>query len=184
MSLTLDHSVVHLASDFLPKKNFKYEELNQPEEIMGQAFAEVYLKNFSKVHSSAQNDFQLFLKEFPVNNLGIADLVAFSFSSDTLKNIRAFEFKIDDWRKGISQACRYKFYADASILVLPIRKICHASKFLDTFKSLTIGLWGFDESKKIIKKVYTPRPKKSYSNRYRKEALRLLYKYNVSRLHK
>jgi len=91
---------------------------------------------------------------------GIPDLITFPWSTDqnqtpvsSLEALRqklqrqqlnAFELKLRDWRKGIVQAYRYRYFCDRSIVVLPGDVADRASKRLELFGSLDVGLWSFD----------------------------------------
>jgi hypothetical protein len=77
--------------------------------------------------------------------------------------IRSFEFKLDNWRTGLMQAHRYKYFSNASILVLPIYKMKPAEERLDLFRGLGVGLWGFSIETGTIVRKYTPRPVKAPS---------------------
>ena len=68
----------------------------------------------------------------------------------------AFELKLRDWRKGIVQAYRYRYFCDCSIVVLPGDVAERASKRLELFASLDVGLWSFDPDSDVITKYFTP----------------------------
>jgi hypothetical protein len=68
----------------------------------------------------------------------------------------AFELKLRDWRKGIVQAYRYRYFCDRSIVVLPRDVADRASKRLELFASLDVGLWSFDPDTDVIAKYFTP----------------------------
>jgi hypothetical protein len=87
--------------------------------------------------------------------------------------VRAFEFKLADWRKGLMQAHRYKCFSHASILVLPTHKIKCVEPRLDIFRKLRVGLWGFSPESGTIACVYTPRPIKQKIAKYGEIAIRL-----------
>lgn len=84
--------------------------------------------------------------------------------------IRAFEVKLSDWRKGLMQAYRYRFFADASILVMPDDKKHLVEPFLATFRQLNVGFWAFNGSTEAIDKVYTPRPQRPALTAQRRKA--------------
>lgn len=161
-------SGVHFASDYIPQDNFGNRG-NNPESEMADAFSFAYFHRYARLRSSPCLENLHFLREFPVSGLGIADLIAVSQSSSSF-TIRAFELKIDDWRRGMSQAFRYKYYADASILVVPMKKVNHVAASLPVFKKLDVGIWGFDQARLTISPVFTPRPKKKFSAKFREVA--------------
>ena len=66
----------------------------------------------------------------------------------------AFELKLRDWRKGIVQAYRYRYFCDRSIVVLPGDVADRASKRLELFASLDVGLWSFDPDTNVITKYF------------------------------
>jgi hypothetical protein len=103
---------------------------------------------------------------------GIPDLITFPWSAhqnqasaSSLEALReklqcqqltAFELKLRDWRKGIVQAYRYRYFCDRSIVVLPGVVAERASKRLELFGSLDVGLWSFDPDTGLITKYFTP----------------------------
>lgn len=105
------------------------------------------------------------IRELPVPGSGIADLVVVK-EHDCVKinqpktTVQAFEFKIKDWRKGLMQAHRYKYFSNSSILVVPSHTVKSAEKSIDLFKQLGVGLWAFNVSSLTVTKRFTPRPKK------------------------
>ena len=169
---------IQLASDFFPQKNFSTP--NNPEEELAVAFCSKYYESFSKIHST--NDACLFLREFPILSLGIADLAAVTFEENIPKRIRSFEFKISDWKGGLNQASRYKFYSDVSVLVMPHNKIKMASENLDTFKRFNVGLWSYNMKTGSIKSHFTPRPKKQFYEKYRSKAVKKIETLNCCEL--
>ncbi|MFH0729372.1 MAG: hypothetical protein V2B19_23915 [Pseudomonadota bacterium] len=105
------------------------------------------------------------IRELPVPGAGIADFVVVKQNKYITVNklnttVHAFEFKLKDWRKGLMQAHRYKYFSNASILVVPVHTIKSAQKSLDLFKKLGVGLWAFNVSSGAVTKKFTPRPRK------------------------
>jgi hypothetical protein len=111
-------------------------------------------------------------KDFALSGFGIADFVWIAWreaaggiegSALTLERLKArivkhkltaFEMKLTDWRKGLSQAYRYGFFADRAILVLPPNTAATAAQSKSLFQQLGVDLWSFDsESGKIRKLV-------------------------------
>ncbi|MFW6129581.1 MAG: hypothetical protein ACOC56_00265, partial [Atribacterota bacterium] len=139
-------------------------------------------------HKSNKNNIKCF-RQIPINGFGIADMVSISWSSSrkyksfsTINNfinnqklvLRAFEIKLNNWRKGMTQAHRYRYFANVAILVLPFYKKSIALKHIDTFKKIRVGLWSFDiESKRIISH-YTPRPSEPIELRQFKKAIQII----------
>lgn len=114
-------------------------------------------------------------KHFALPGFGIADFVwiawrktagdvegsALSLEHFKLRMLKhrltAFEMKLADWRKGLSQAHRYGHFSDRAILVVPphVAKTAFANKQL--FKHLNVGLWSFDPVSEKIRKLATPK---------------------------
>ncbi len=126
------------------------------------------------------------MREVPVYGNGIADLLVFSWSNTLTSlestpldleqldpTVRAFEFKLSDWRRGMMQAHRYKYFSHASILVLPKNKIKSVRPELNLFRKLRVGLWGFLPETGSITCFYTPRPKQQQIPKYAQKAVRL-----------
>lgn len=153
---------------------------SNPETLFGDSFSDFYNENYLKIHSGSTIKHCNVIREVPIQNLGITDMVSLAtktkinFSDKSInkeefeKNlrIRAFEFKISDWKKGLIQANRYKYFSHSTILVVPLKTLVNALQALDTFKRLNVGLWGYDYESNIIRKEFTPRPNKKYSKKY------------------
>ena len=147
-------------------------------------FAKAYQSQFSQIHSRTSRKETLFVREVPVSSNGIADLLVLSCAaSSTPSNsfslplaevaptIRAFEFKLSNWRNGMMQAHRYKYFSHASILVVPKIKLKSVKPQLELFKTLRVGLWGFEPETGSIICLYTPRPKQQIIPKYANKAL-------------
>jgi hypothetical protein len=107
---------------------------------------------------------QITWHDFALQGYGIPDLITFAWSTQqnqapvlSLEALRqklkrqqftAFELKLRDWRKGIVQAYRYRYFCDCSIVVLPSDVAERASQRLELFASLDVGLWSFAPKKK------------------------------------
>lgn len=92
--------------------------------------------------------------QFELPELGIADYLWASSSG----RLDAFEFKLTDWRKGATQAMRYRSYAHRTFLVMPLAPARRAAQHLEAFQSLEIGLWAFDPNSGEIERHFTPGP--------------------------
>ncbi len=154
---TLNHPVNNFTSGNYWGVNSEFE--------FGNKFIETYKEQISKIHLKNVFENLTLMREVKVSGCGIADLVTIS-NRDLLEKrnkpvVRSFEFKLNDWRKGIMQAIRFKNFSHVTILVIPSRKVEVAATQLDIFKQLKIGLWGFDAELKIIKPKYTPRKSKA-----------------------
>ena len=178
----------------LPRANFgsRWTASNR-EEHFAHAFTKAYDSKYAWIHSGSSKMHRLFAHEVPVNGFGIADLVTVSWDTKSVSpvlgesgtlddllalqsTVRAFEVKLSDWRRGLMQAHRYRFFSDAAILVIPDSKLPLAKKSLPTFRSLNVGLWGYNEISKAITKVLTPRPKRPTPNGHRAKAVERAYR--------
>lgn len=113
-------------------------------------------------------------KEFSLPNFGIADLVWVCTPLTGEVHITAFEMKLSEWRKALSQAYRYRYFADRAIVVLPPAKAKLAREVLPLFRDLEVGLWSFDKETGAISELFTPRRAKPKSAAARERALSLL----------
>ncbi len=168
----------------IPKVRFHEPELNLPGRRLGLdneeswftiQFAKDYIKQHLVIHQRSKKNNIACIRQIAINGFGIADMVAVSWESNINRNnkklisveefllkfkptIRAFEIKLNNWRKGMIQAHRYRYFANATILVLPMDRNSNALKHIETFKKIHVGLWSYDPSSKRILVHYTPRP--------------------------
>ena len=122
-------------------------------------------------------------REFALEGFGRADLLFMAwthaktteeFTALALRNrlrLTAIEAKIKDWRKGLMQAARYRFFANRALLVLPPDTALTALAFLRTFRDLNVGLWEFDVATNRLRKHFTPRPGWPLNIRAREKAV-------------
>ena len=130
---------------------------DQSENEFGNRFADAFGRSFGNN--------VITIRELPVPGTGIADFVVIRKGNIKGTNraetkIQAFEFKLKNWRGGLMQAHRYKFFSNSAILVIPAEKIRLAQKSLNLFKQLGVGLWGFNSSSGAVTKKFTPRHRK------------------------
>jgi len=157
-----------------------------PEGEFAIQFTKAYGDRFLQIHSGTSKKNTVFMREVPISGNGIADLLVFSWTHDLNSKdcadleleqlnptIRAFEFKLSNWRKGMMQAHRYKYFSHATILVLPTHKLNAVESHLDIFQKLRVGLWGFDPERGSITCAYTPRPKNQLISKHSKKAMQL-----------
>lgn len=170
-----------------PQKNFSGgKKRPSPETVFAEKFARSYSERFLHIHSGTCKDNTLFIREVPVSGNGIADLVVFSWDRSLARQastslnleeldptVRAFELKLSNWRKGIMQAHRYKYFSHASILVLPKNRVQSVQSELDLFRKLGVGLWGFALETGSITCFYTPRPRQQHIPKQVQKAIRL-----------
>lgn len=127
--------------------------------------------------------------EFALGGFGVADLVWIAwkplpddedFSAISLekqlskRQLFAFEAKLKDWRRALQQAFRYRYFADKSIVVMPVANAKAALSHLETFKEMQVGLWTFDSDKQLIREHYTPTRIKALSASARRKAIKML----------
>jgi hypothetical protein len=70
--------------------------------------------------------------------------------------LTAFEMKLKDWRRAISQAYRYSYFSDRVIVVLPHATADKAEEQLHVFQRLGIGLWSYEPKSMKIDMRFTP----------------------------
>jgi len=144
-----------------------------------------FLKKFEQAYFACECRARVASREFAVEGFGRADIVWAAWSRGTDRTeftalalrrrvrLTAIEGKVSDWRKGLQQAFRYRYFAHRSLLVLPLETARTASAFLATFRRLQVGLWGFDEKTGRIHKWCTPRLGKPLNVRAWEKALHL-----------
>lgn len=183
----LDTFGIYQHHSYNPQQNLSSRVAKRnPESKFTEQFALAYQDRFRKIHSGTSKWKTLFVREVPVFGNGIPDLLALSWSHNRAVHlstcldlekldptVRAFEFKLTNWRRGLMQAHRYKFFSHVSILVLPSHKMKSVKAQIDIFRKLRVGLWSFSPETGAITCFYTPRPIKQKFAEYRQRALRL-----------
>jgi hypothetical protein len=136
-------------------------------------FAHAYATQFRQLHPRSADNVVAVAREIPANGYGIADCVAVSWKPSNLRSaearvepnrflsrarptLRAFELKLNDWRRALLQANRYRFFAHVPIVVLPAEKCALALAHLPTFRLLGVGLWSFAAATGRILAHFTP----------------------------
>lgn len=182
----------------IPKVRFLEPERNLPgrrprvittETRFTLLFAKAYIEQQRTIHHGTTKNKIICARQVAINGFGIADLVSISWASvgrdktsflvnDFMKvtkpTVRAFEIKLNNWRKGMTQAHRYRYFADVAILVLPRERCEIARTFLSTFKKIHVGLWAFDTVSCHIVPYYTPRPASPIETKYRNRVLQII----------
>lgn len=136
------------------------------------AFGRTYYQEHVDKQADRGLPFEM-VREMYVHGLGIADIVSV-FTGSRKVVLHAFEMKIKDWRKALSQAYRYKYYADSAYVVLPPDEAAKAKQSLMVFRAINVGLWAFDKEKNSIKKIYNPKKDNPISSTAYNKALTLL----------
>jgi hypothetical protein len=184
----------------VPKVRFREPERNLPGRSPRTATAEVrftiqfaraYMAQHVTLHHGTEKSEIACTRQIAINGFGIADMLTVAWrppergenhSSDVeflraqRPTIRAFEVKLNNWRKGMTQAHRYRYFANVAILVLPVESCSNARMFLGTFRKIRVGLWGFDPHTGRIVTHFTPRPCSAMEPKYQQRALKLVAK--------
>jgi hypothetical protein len=131
-------------------------------------------------------------REFEMFNYGIADFVWVAWRGKshpeeatalTVEKIQqrllkhlltAFELKLRDWRRGLSQAYRYRYFADRAIVVLPPQAARRARAHMSMFRRLKVGVWSFDKTTGKIHPIFTPIRMKARNAVAREKAIELI----------
>ena len=129
-------------------------------------------------------------RHFEMAGYGIADFVWMDFGADRADDrtgagemvLTAFEMKLKDWRQACSQAYRYSYFSDRSIVVLPPEAADRAEEHLHFFKQMGIGLWSFEPKTQRIEMRFTPHGSKAKNPSAREKAVsRISGKINLSK---
>ena len=124
-------------------------------------------------------------REFSLTGYGRADLVWLAWRGQGAEDfgaikaqrrvsITAIEAKLKDWRKGLTQVARYRYFANRALLVLPPATTATALPYLATFKKLEVGLWEFDMDSGTITEHTTPRESKPLNSQAFARALEMI----------
>jgi hypothetical protein len=146
-----------------PRKNLPINVRNKRAETMFQ-------NRFLKQWILQNNVFGVGGSQFAVPGFGIADYVFIEKN----QNITAFEFKINDWSRGLAQAACYKCYAHRSFLVIPQNITNKIKPFLKKLREINIGLYIFDYQTGVIKTICQPKIKEPSSKNAYNSALSIL----------
>ncbi|HSQ42725.1 MAG TPA: hypothetical protein VLM37_10640 [Fibrobacteraceae bacterium] len=128
-----------------PRRNLPAHVRNKRGEILFQS-------SFLKVWETTLVEAGIGGNQFELPGFGIADYLWVNNKG----SMDAFEFKMGDWKRGFTQACRYRNYANRSILVLPQSIAKRALVFLADFQATGVGLVSFDPTTQSIEKHYWP----------------------------
>jgi hypothetical protein len=165
--------------------NFKTRDprRNLPSKIGRKRGESNFVSAFEHTYTQPKNTYGIKAKQFALAGFGIADFVSITWPANkTQLNLvkdsffMAFEMKLQDWRQAVSQAYKYSYFADLSIVVLPPPAAKLASLNLENFKKTGIGLWEFDSKKSIIKKIYTPTKQKNKTYSKKQKALASVFR--------
>jgi hypothetical protein len=151
-----------------------------------------FVSAFSKAYIASVAPDGVGGKEFALSGFGIADFVWIAWRNTVNRNegsalsieelktllnqhkLAAFEMKLSDWRKGLTQVYRYSYFADLAVLVLPPDLAATATSGLDLFRKSNVGLWSFAPATGTISELFTPRRSGPRSARAKDKALESL----------
>lgn len=148
------------------KFNISNPRKNLPDRLKRKRGESNFANSFQRKLQSQERNRGIWGKEFALAGFGIADIIWIapknnnSISSHTW-SITAFETKLKDWRRALTQAYRYKYYANRSIVVMPYEHFISRNGEVELFKKSNIGLWYYNVRNGEIKKLFTPRYKKA-----------------------
>jgi hypothetical protein len=148
-----------------------------------------FLASFEKAYLRKTQHQVIIATEFALQHFGRADLVWIAWNPDSIgenfsalalhKQLRrrklvAFEAKLKDWKKGLQQAFRYRYFADKSVLVMPNDYVRPALTNLGQFVELEVGLWSFEKHTGRIIEHFSPNRARAISRDAREEAISLI----------
>ena len=134
-----------------------------------------FLGAFLKSFMAQSRSFYLCGRHFAVPDCGVADCIIVEPGTieEELSTARllAFEAKLADWRQALKQAYRYRYYADAAIVILPAQGSRMAIEHRDLFRLMGVGLWTFDQDSGAILPRITVKRSAPLSSRKRGQVL-------------
>jgi hypothetical protein len=176
-TIAIPKFLIHEPRHNLPSMNSRQ---TSPEDRFTQAFARAYLVQKAQIHRHSKKMSFALVQEIPVNGYGITDLLAIAwaglpketfptvnaFAAVAKPTCRAFEMKLSNWQKALSQASRYRNFSHQAIVVMPPDACDNAINALNTFIRVRVGLWSFDPETECIRTIFTPRCHRPRSSRY------------------
>ena len=170
----MNHIEIDSFSAYIPRNNFLTKITSDDSE-------KHFVEAFQKVYLSRQKKQGICGKEFAISGFGIADLMYAQIiqtnESIKIKKITAFEMKLKNWKKAISQTYRYSYFADRAIIVMPPDYVPRDDKTISLIKKLGIGLWIFNKNSSRIYKLITPQYSKARLYSARKKACAAIAAY-------
>jgi len=165
----MNHIDVESFSSYIPRYNL-------PSKFTTQNHEEHFVDAFRSAYLSQQKKRGVSGKEFAFEGFGIADLIHAQLKPNSkgkatrIGPITAFEMKLKNFKKAVSQAYRYTYFADRAIAVIPLHKYPPSQETLRILKKLGVGVWMFDMSSGRIHKLITPSKTKAKLPTARKKA--------------
>ena len=181
MPVAKTHRVVHFRCHNTRRNLPPASALKRGESNFLARFERIYLE--SELRAARRKHRFAAGREFALDGFGRADILFMAwtherptedFTAMALKSwlkLTAIEAKMKDWRKGLMQAARYRFFANRSLLVLPPASARVAAGYITTFRDLNVGLWEFDPSTDRIRKHFTPRSRRPLNLKAREKAV-------------
>lgn len=178
--------------------DFYNSRRNFPANISRKRGESNFLRAFERTYITQSKKFGISASEFALQNYGRADLIWIAWNPAPLdedfsaialhRHLRrhkliAFEAKLKDWRKGLQQAFRYRYFADKAIQVMPEETVAAAISNLESFERLEVGLWSFDKETERIREIYSPNQARALNKDAREKAISLISgKINLSKI--
>lgn len=82
----------------------------------------------------------------PRGLFGIPDVVIVNLDPNNCVEAFAFEMKLCNWKRALTQAYRYRSFAEMSYVVLSRKHVLPALLHLDDFRRANVGLLSLDET--------------------------------------
>jgi len=152
---------------------------------------------FERAYLGAKQQSGVIWQDFALSGYGVADIVwiswnrseegAATLSYEQLRRslcrnrLTAFEMKITNWRTGLMQAHRYRYFSDRAILVLPPDAAKRATLEINIFRDMEVGLWSFNPKDTLIEKIYTPTSTKAKNSLAREKAINTILSHSKLR---
>jgi len=162
---------------------------NFPPKYSAATYESSFLSSFEEAYLKKTQHQVILAPEFALQFFGRADLVWIAWNPSSIgenfsalalhKQLRrrkliAFEAKLRDWKKGLQQAFRYRYFSDKSVLVMPAGSIRPALANLGQFIELEVGLWSFEKQTGRIIEHFSPNRSHAISKEAREEAISMI----------
>lgn len=125
-----------------------------------------FVARFGRCYAAEHDGSGVGARGFPMAGYGIADFVWLSLIGTQGRGVLptseplliAFEMKLANWRRALSQAYRYGYFADQAVVVMPPKAVEAATGYIDLFWTLGVGLWSFEPECGRLSHAHTPEP--------------------------
>lgn len=137
---------------------------NLPSNIARKRGESNFVAAFQRMYISNQAGKGIGGRYFALSGYGIADFVWMDLGGTTFQpldenrvpKLFAFEMKLKDWKRALTQAYRYSYFADKSFVVMPPDVINSNKLNLELFRTLDIGFIIFDSKTSSISILHEP----------------------------